>query len=102
MDVFLNSSHSEGFSLVILESMACGCALVATAVGETPEMGRPGEQYLMTPPHDPERLADAALSLLRDPPRMRGMAAAGLALARSYDWGRATDMLEQALTRTRP
>jgi glycosyltransferase involved in cell wall biosynthesis len=99
MDVFVNSSHSEGFSLVILEAMASGCALVATAVGETPEMGRPDHDYLMTPPRDPAALAEAVLTLLDDSDRRRSVATAGLALARRHDWPSATEALEQALLR---
>jgi len=97
MDIYLNSSHSEGFSLVILEAMACGCATVATAVGETPEMGRPGIEYLMVPPRDPDAIANTALELVRDPGRRRSIAEAGLAMARRYTWEHATELLEQAL-----
>lgn len=98
-DVFVNSSHLEGFPLVVLEAMACGCALVATAVGETPEMGRVGEEYLITPVGRPDLLALETIRLLREPPRLAAIAAAGLALARRYTWERATDELERALTR---
>jgi hypothetical protein len=99
-DIFLSSSRSEGFSLVTLEAMACGCALVATSVGEVPEMGRPGEEYVMVPPGDSETMAREILTLVRGPERMRAIAAAGLGLARRYDWERATDLLEDALRAT--
>ena len=95
----MNPSHSEGFSLTILEAMACGCALVATAVGEVPEMGRPGVDYWMVPPHDPHAIAESVLELLRDTGRRRALAARGLRLAESYSWERATDQLEAILTR---
>jgi len=97
--VFVSPSHSEGFSLVILEAMACGCATVATAVGETPEMGVPGREYEMVPPGQPEALADKVIALLRDPRQLHAVAAAGLERARAYDWGTATDRFESALTR---
>jgi glycosyltransferase involved in cell wall biosynthesis len=97
MHVFLNSSHSEGFSLVTLEAMACGCALVATDVGEVPVMGKPGVEYLMAPHGDPEAQARAVLELVDDSDRLRAVAREGLALARRYDWDRATDLLEAVL-----
>jgi glycosyltransferase involved in cell wall biosynthesis len=36
--VFVLPSYTEGFPNVILESMACGCAIVASSVGAIPEM----------------------------------------------------------------
>lgn len=36
--IFVLPSYTEGFPNVILESMACGCAIVATTVGAIPEM----------------------------------------------------------------
>lgn len=37
-EIFVLPSYTEGFPNVILESMACGCAVVATSVGAIPEM----------------------------------------------------------------
>jgi glycosyltransferase involved in cell wall biosynthesis len=37
-DLFVLPTYTEGFPNVILESMACGCAIVTTPVGAIPEM----------------------------------------------------------------
>lgn len=37
-ELFILPSYTEGFPNVILESMACGCAIVTTPVGAIPEM----------------------------------------------------------------
>jgi glycosyltransferase involved in cell wall biosynthesis len=76
-DLLVHPSHEEGFSNVILETMAAGKAVVATAVGGIPEAVVDGETGILVPPRDPERLAGAVLSLLRDPERARAMGSAG-------------------------
>lgn len=97
MDIFVNSSHTEGFSLVTLEAMASGCALVATAVGEVPEMGRVGEDYRMVSVRDPQAIAHEVLAMVRDRARLTATAEAGHQLALTYSWARATDALERIL-----
>lgn len=97
MDLFVNSSHTEGFSLVTLEAMASGCALVATAVGEVPEMGRVGEDYRMVPVRDPESIAREVLALVQNRASLDTLAEAGYQLALTYSWERATNALERIL-----
>jgi glycosyltransferase involved in cell wall biosynthesis len=38
IDIFVSCSHSEAFSNAILEAMACGCCVVGSRVGGTPEL----------------------------------------------------------------
>lgn len=77
VDLLVHPSHEEGFSNVVLEAMAAGKAVVATAVGGIPEAVVHGETGLLAPPRDPARLAAALLALLRDPGRARAMGEAG-------------------------
>lgn len=65
-DIFALCSRSEGMSNTILEAMATGLPVVATAVGGTPEMVRHGETGYLVPPQDPQRLEAALMQLLCD------------------------------------
>jgi len=65
-DVFVLPSHVEGMSNSLLEAMASGLPVVATAVGAAPEMIRNGVDGLLVPPGDPDALAEALLRLLVD------------------------------------
>jgi glycosyltransferase involved in cell wall biosynthesis len=75
-DVYVNSSISEGISITILEAMAAGLPVVATAVGGTPEVLANGAGGLLVPSRDAERLASAILALAADPQRRAVLGAA--------------------------
>jgi glycosyltransferase involved in cell wall biosynthesis len=77
MDVCALSTNSEGFPLVLLESMALVKPVVATEVGGIPELIREGENGLMHRHADAEDLAAKLLSLLQHPERARVIAEHG-------------------------
>lgn len=60
-------SHEEGFSNVILEAMAAGLPVVATAVGGNPEAVVDGVTGWLVPPRQPGALADKILDLIQHP-----------------------------------
>jgi len=80
-DVLVVNSWAEPFALVVLEGLASGAALVATAVGGTPEMIEHGEQGWLVPPGDQAALAAAIVKLLTEPELRTRLAAAGRARA---------------------
>jgi glycosyltransferase involved in cell wall biosynthesis len=89
------ASWSEGIPNVILEAMAAGKAVVATAVGGTPEVVADPERGRLVPPGDPTQLAQAMLDLLRDPARCSAMGEAGRAyVRRDHDVDRVVDQYE--------
>jgi glycosyltransferase involved in cell wall biosynthesis len=66
LDVAVLSSHAEGMSNAVLEYMAAGRPIVATAVGATPDLIADGVHGLLVPPRDAARLTDAIELLLDD------------------------------------
>ncbi|MFL6282797.1 MAG: glycosyltransferase [Pyrinomonadaceae bacterium] len=65
-DVFVLCTHFEGLPLVILEAMARGRPVVATAVDGIPEIVLEGRTGLLHPHGDAQTLASRLLSLLED------------------------------------
>ena len=65
-DLSVLPSHEEGFSNVLLESMAAGLPVVATSVGGNPEAVVHGVTGWLTPPHHPAKLAEKMIDLLNN------------------------------------
>ena len=64
LDVFVLSSTSEGFPLVLLEAMAAGRSVVATRCGGPEEVVEDGVNGYLVPPGDDVRLGDRITRLL--------------------------------------
>jgi glycosyltransferase involved in cell wall biosynthesis len=83
-DVYAHAARAETFPTVILEAMACGAAVAATAVGGIPEQVVEGETGFLVPPGDDAALAARLKQLADDAEACAAMGrrAAGLAAAR--------------------
>jgi glycosyltransferase involved in cell wall biosynthesis len=80
-DVFALPSNLEGTSISLLEAMASGTCVVATAVGGTPALLGDGLYGVLVPPGDPRALADALAGALTDPERRAALTARARARA---------------------
>jgi glycosyltransferase involved in cell wall biosynthesis len=75
--LLVQPSWFEGLSNAILEAMAAGLPVVATAVGGSPELVQHGRTGLLVPPRDPGALAEAIATMLDNPERGREIGALG-------------------------
>ena len=77
-DASVLPSAWENFPHTVVEALAVGCPVIATAVGGVPEVVRDGENGLLMPPGDAAALADAIERFFGDASlreRLRGAAA---------------------------
>lgn len=87
--VVVSDPWYEPFGIVPVEAMACGAAVIASAVGGHLDTVQDGVTGLLVPPRDPAALADRISRLLADPGWRAELGAAGAARARArYSWGR--------------
>lgn len=106
-DVFVLPSEREALPTVLLEAMACGLPVVATATGGVPEVVREGREGCLVQVGDAPALGRAVVSLLPDAARRRALGAAG---RRRVEWRYSTrvwvesllDVYERALAGRHP
>jgi phosphatidylinositol alpha-mannosyltransferase len=105
-DIFCSpATGGESFGIVLLEAMASGVPVLASAIpGFTAVIGG-GKDGLLVPPKQPRVLAQAIDTVLNDDGLRRSMAEHGVRTALQYDWHRVADSIldvyEQARGRAR-
>ena len=85
--VFAHPTLYEGSSLVTLEAMAHGCAVVATRAGGLPDKVLPGVTGWLVEPGDVSGLANAVMRAFSNLPKLPDMGRAGRQLVeREFSW----------------
>ena len=96
---------SEGFSVALMEAIACGLAPVTTTTPGPMEVVRDGDNGILVPPRDSEAIVQALERLITDRPYLEKLRRNAYATAQKYSWQRiASDNLtlyEAALSRKR-
>jgi glycosyltransferase involved in cell wall biosynthesis len=94
-DVFVSPARSESFGLSIVEAMAAGVPVIATASGGACEIIDPGVTGLLVPIAGVTPMADAISSLLDDPARRESLAENARRVARErFSLPRMVDAVE--------
>lgn len=70
---FVSASLTEGISLTLLEAMAVGLPVLATAVGGNPEIIVEGKTGMLVSPADPQQLAEGIVRMWNQRSRWREM-----------------------------
>jgi glycosyltransferase involved in cell wall biosynthesis len=65
-DVYVHAARADTFPNVVLEALACGTPVVATAVGGIPEQIEDGVTGFLVRPRDVNAMAEAIVRLLTD------------------------------------
>lgn len=94
--IALFPSFSEGFSLAVVEAMACGLAPVASDIAGHRAIVEDGVNGLLVPPGDAERAAAAVLRLREDPELLARLRSAAREAGNRYSWRRIAEQTSSA------
>ena len=92
-DVLVLPSKTEGWGLSLMEAMVCGKPVVASRAGGIPELVRDGVDGILVDTGDVRWLAEAMVSLLRDPALRHRMGIAGRERATQFSWDRTAQIV---------
>jgi glycosyltransferase involved in cell wall biosynthesis len=97
-DVVIAPTHGDASPWAVLEAMACGAAVISTAVGGVPELLGHGSAGMLVAPRSPRAIAAALTALLDDPDRRAALGRAARARAEElYDARRQTARLVELM-----
>ncbi len=96
-DVYVHSSHFEGFGIAALEAMAAGLPVVASDVPGLADLVRGAG--ILVPPQAPARMAEQVLALWSSPDRERRVADACRQRARQFSIERTADAFVEVYRR---
>jgi glycosyltransferase involved in cell wall biosynthesis len=91
VDAAGSAGVNELFGLAPLEAMACGCPVIASAVGPLPEIVIDGQSGMLVPANDAAAILHGLDRLAADSALWSRLSAGARARASALTWGRAAD-----------
>ncbi|MFZ0300338.1 MAG: glycosyltransferase family 4 protein [Candidatus Sulfotelmatobacter sp.] len=95
--VWIVASRSEGFSMPVLEAMACGCGVVATDCGGPKDIIEDGVNGFLVPTGDVDAIVSRAQLLLTDTGLRNRMQLQAQETVKRFTWEKCVSELESAL-----
>lgn len=95
--IFISNSFTEGFGLVSVESMFCGCALVCTDIEGHQEYAFDAKTALLVEVRNVEQMADRIIYLIRNNEYRIAMAKNGNEYVQRFRWDNAIEKMRKVI-----
>lgn len=92
-DIFIFPSIEEGWGLTPLEAMACKCAIVGTNTGFVLDLGKHGENMMVSEAKDYQSMADNIIELIENAVLRKKISENGYNMIQHYNWNYASKNL---------
>ncbi|MDR1884190.1 MAG: glycosyltransferase family 4 protein [Prevotella sp.] len=95
--IFISNSFTEGFGLVSVESMFCGCALVCTDIEGHQEYAFESDTALLVEVRNTRQMADRIIFLIGDNDYRISLAKRGNEYVQRFEWDNAVNKMEKVI-----
>jgi glycosyltransferase involved in cell wall biosynthesis len=99
-DIFVFPSLWEGFGMVLIEAMYNRLPIVATNAGAIPYLVKDGENGILVPVRDSEKLAKSIKKLIESPELRRSFGESNYRLAIQFNWNKSFSNIESFLDKS--
>jgi glycosyltransferase involved in cell wall biosynthesis len=99
-DIFVFPSLWEGFGMVLIEAMYNHLPIVATNAGAIPFLVKDGQNGILVPVKDSEKLAQSIKKLIESPELRRSFGESNYRLAIQFNWNESFSNIESFLDKS--